>query len=81
MQGAGRLINCTHHSINPGTLSSFEDVTVVVGDGTAAALQAYLTSPEYGAPGQTTAWAALVFDKIPGDGGPVRELRRHCRLH
>ena len=34
--------NCTKHGVNPGNMSSFEDVTHLVGGGTAAELQKYL---------------------------------------
>ena len=71
-EGSSRL-NCTHHGVNPGTLSSFEDVTMMVGDGSAAALQTYMEAAEYGADGHAAGprvWAAVVFEKIPGAGGP-----------
>ena len=62
--------NCTHHGVNPGTLSSFTDVTYVVGGGTSAELQAYMEGPDYMMDGRPRVWAALQFHRISGHGEP-----------
>jgi hypothetical protein len=67
--GANMVNNCTHHGTNPGELSSFEDVSVMVGDGTAADLQDYLEGAHYMSPGPRI-WAAVVFNHIGGSGEP-----------
>ena len=61
--------NCTKHGVNPGNMSSFEDVTHLVGGGTAAELQEYLESPNYMLSGPRI-WAAVVFDQMGEPGEP-----------
>lgn len=65
----GAIRNCTHHGVNPGVLSSFEDVSYLHGSGTAAELQDYLESEGYMVAGPRI-YAALVFHSIPGRGDP-----------
>eukprot|EP01043_Picozoa_sp_COSAG02_P059986 COSAG02_NODE_7748_length_2863_cov_1.578871_1_plen_419_part_10 len=67
LQGAIR--NCTHHGVNPGVLSSFEDVSYLHGSGTAAELQEYLESEDYTVSGPRI-YAAVVFNNVPGRGDP-----------
>ena len=65
----GSVRNCTHHGVNPGVLSSFEDVSHIQGGGTAAELQEYIESDGYMVSGPRV-WAAVVFNAIPGEGNP-----------
>jgi ABC-type Na+ transport system ATPase subunit NatA len=70
MSGANRFRNCSHHGVNPGEISGFEDITVMVGDGTSEALQQYITGLDYEHDGRPRIWAAVEFDRIPGGGRP-----------
>lgn len=52
----------------PGWISSFSDVTVVYGDGTANDLERYIESSNYLTDDSPFIFAALVFDRVPAEG-------------
>lgn len=51
----------------PGWISSFSDVTVIHGDGTASELDRYIESNKYLTDDSPYIFAAIVFDKVPAN--------------